>query len=80
MPRDVGGGVPVKRHHRNAEIEIGGGLAEDLQRLESERAGVVVRPHRAEAELCTALGQRCGDVRIEPGGDAESALAHTFSK
>ena len=80
MRRDVGGGVAVKRHHRNAELEIGRGVAEDLERLESERAGVVVRPHRPVAELCAALGQRCGDVRVEPGGDAESALAHAFSK
>ena len=74
MAGDVVGRVAVERHHRDAEVEVRRRLGEDRERLEAERAGVVVGPDRAVAELRAARGQRAGDLGVEPGGDAEAAF------
>ena len=51
----------------------GRGVGEHLQRLQPERAGVVVGPHRRVAELGAARRQRRRDLGVEPGGDSEAA-------
>ena len=55
------------RAGRRASANVGEGL-------EALGAGVVVRPDRGVAELRAARRERLGDLRVEPGGDAEAPL------
>ena len=73
---DVGGDRlrrrAVERDHGDAEIEAGCGGAELGQGIQSFGTRVVVRPHRAVAQLRAALRQRPCHLRVQTRGDAES--------
>ena len=71
--------MAIERHHRDPELELGGGIGKRGDRLESEAAGMVVRPHRVVAELGAARGQRPRYLRIQPRRDPEAPLPAHFS-
>ena len=63
----------IEGDHGDAEVELGRRGAELGERVQAFGAGMVVRPHRAVAELRAALGQRPCDLGIEPGCHSEAS-------
>ena len=82
-PLDVGGDLlgrlAVERDDGDAEVDPVGALRVLGECLEALGARVVVRPHRAVAELLAAAGEGARDLRVEAGGDSEPSAHDAFS-